>query len=65
MKNNCLALCARLRNQLANRKGMEMLQVVLIIAMVVVLGALLFGAIRPWFGAYTTGLTAKLNTFTS
>lgn len=65
MKNNCLALCARLRNQLANRKGMEMLQVVLIIAMVVVLGGLLFGVLKPWFSSYTEGLTTRLNTFTS
>lgn len=60
MRDAYLKTCARLHCRLANRKGMEMLQVVLIIAIAIVLGGLIIAGLSSWLPGYVEGLTERL-----
>lgn len=55
----------RLFSRIANRKGMELLQMVVLIAIVIALGSLLLAVLNRTFPEYVEALMSKLTgTFT-
>lgn len=61
MKVKCLMLCRRIINKLISRNGMELLQVVLIIALIIFATGLLYSLLRPWFDNYVERFPDELN----